>query len=241
LGSAAFTLQDTQISKAWSIIQSNAVVWLGIMDELPPLEPQEREIPRWVQVPSVIALGLFTLFCGIASLSLLLAPNKKSLVFCVAIGLVLLFLCFWVLEKCFRLLTGRKNRGGLMAPKTLRIVSFFFLVFPVAGLFTGYYGTMGIIAIFQAICYFFAFFGLREFARNRQAKETEGEHNMPTCHDRPADESKERSSVVSRIRFDNGMWQGPPHPRAPRSPRHRGEDGFYCPRPFGGEGGAHPA
>jgi amino acid transporter len=164
------------------------------MDELPPVEPQEKEIPRWLQVPAGLALGLFTLFCGFASLSLLLAPNKESLVFCVAIGLVLLFLCFWVLEKCFRLLTGRKNRGGLMAPKTLRVVSFFFLVFPIIGLFTGYYRTMGIIAIFQAIMCFFAFLGLRALARDRQAKETEGEHNMPTSHDRPADEFKEQSN-----------------------------------------------
>jgi hypothetical protein len=47
--------------------------------------------------------------------------------------------------------------------------------------------------------------------------------------------------VVSRIRFDNGMLQGP-LTRVPLGRRgDRGQDGFYCPRPFGGEGGAHPA
>jgi len=67
------------------------------------------------------------------------------------------------------LLTGRKNRGGLMTPGTLRVVSFFFLIFPVAGLFTGYYRKMGLVAIFQAVMYFFAFLGLRALARKREA------------------------------------------------------------------------
>jgi hypothetical protein len=49
------------------------------------------------------------------------------------------------------------------------VVSFFFLIFPVAGLFTGYYRKMGLVAIFQAVMYFFAFLGLRALRRKRQA------------------------------------------------------------------------
>jgi hypothetical protein len=48
-----------------------------------------------------------------------------------------------------------------MAPNTLRVVSFFFLAAPVAGLFTGYYRKMGLVAIFQTMMYFFSFMGLR--------------------------------------------------------------------------------
>ena len=141
--------------------------------ELPQFEHQERELPRWVQVPVGLVLGLFTLLCGLASLSLLLVPNKQSPVLAVVVGLVLLLGCLWVLEKCFRLLTGRKRKGGLMTPNTLRVVSFFMLVLPVAGLFTGYYREMGALAIFQAVMYFFGFLGLRALARKREAKESQ--------------------------------------------------------------------
>lgn len=139
------------------------------MDELPPFEERETEIPRWVQVPIGLVLGFFTLFCGVASLALLLVPHKQSPILAIIVGLILLLGCFWVLEKCFRLLTSRKKQGGLMSPMTLRVVSFFFLLLPVAGLFTGYYREMGPVAIFQAVMYFFGFLGLRALAGKREA------------------------------------------------------------------------
>jgi hypothetical protein len=95
-----------------------------------------------------LVLGLFTLLCGVASLSLLIVPNKQAPVLAVIIGLVLILGCLWVLEKCFRLITGRKSRGGLMSPNALRVVSIFLLILPIAGLFTGYYREMGALAIF---------------------------------------------------------------------------------------------
>jgi uncharacterized membrane protein len=140
-----------------------------MIDELPIPETPEKEVPRWVQVLVGLVLALLTLFCGFASVTMLVVPNEKSPILTVVVGLILLLGCFWVLEKCSRLLTGRKNRGGLMTPNTLRVVSFFFLVFPVAGLFTGYYRKMGLIAIFQAVMYFSSFLGLRALARKREA------------------------------------------------------------------------
>ena len=55
-----------------------------------------------------------------------------------------------------------------MSPRALRIVSFFLLIFPVVGLFTGYYREMGVVAIYQAVTYLFGFFGLRALARKRE-------------------------------------------------------------------------
>jgi hypothetical protein len=140
-----------------------------MIDELPIPEVPEKEVPRWVQVPAGLVLGLLTLLCGYASVVLLLDANQKKPILAAVVGFVLLLGCFWVLEKCFRLLTGRKNQGGLMTPGTLRVVSFFFLIFPVAGLFTGYYRKMGLVAIFQAVMYSFSFLGLRALARRREA------------------------------------------------------------------------
>jgi amino acid transporter len=140
-----------------------------MMEELQIPEAPEKEVPRWVQVLVGLVLALLTLLCGFASVMMLVVPNEKSPILTIVVGLVLLLGCLWVLEKWFRLLTGRKNRGGLMAPNTLRVVSFFFLAFPVVGLFTGYYRKMGMVAIFQAAMYFFSFLGLRALARRREA------------------------------------------------------------------------
>jgi uncharacterized membrane protein len=141
-----------------------------MMDELSIPETPEKEVPRWVQVLVGLVLALLALLCGFASVMMLVVPNEKSPILTIVVGLVLLLGCLWVLEKCFRLLTGRKNRGGLMAPNTLRVVSFFFLVFPVVGFFTGYYRKMGLVAIFQAVMYFLSFLGLRALARKREAR-----------------------------------------------------------------------
>jgi hypothetical protein len=140
-----------------------------MMDELPIPETPEKGVPRWVQVLAGLILALLTLLCGFASVTMLVVPNEKSPILAIVVGLVLLLSCLWVFEKCFRLLTGRKNRGGLMAPNALRVVSFFFLALPVAGLFTGYYRKMGVVAIFQTVMYFFGFLGLRVLARKREA------------------------------------------------------------------------
>jgi hypothetical protein len=155
------------------------------MNDLLPLEHREKELPRWVQILAGLILGLLTLLCGFASLSLWFAPSSKSPLLGVVAGLVLLLGCLWVLEKSFRLLTGRKNRGGLMAPGTLRVASYFLLVIPIAGLFTGYYRTMGLLAVFQALSYFSGSFALRALARNREAKESQVEHDSASDHEPP--------------------------------------------------------
>jgi hypothetical protein len=147
-----------------------------MMDELPIPETPDKEVPRRVQVLMGLVLALLTLLCGFASVIMLVVPNEKSPILAIVIGLVLLLGCLWVFEKCFRMLTGRKNRGGLMAPNTLRVVSFFFLALPVAGLFTGYYRKMG-LAIFIAVMYFFSFLGLRALAQKREASD---ESNVQT-------------------------------------------------------------
>jgi hypothetical protein len=138
----------------------------------PVLAIGEAELPRWVRVPVGILLAFFALFCAFATVDILLLPGKKSSpspILAVAVGLILLIACLWVLMKCFRLVTGRKKRGGLLGPTTLRVVAVFLLIIPVAGLFTGYYREMGPIAIFQAVMYVSGFFGLRALARKREA------------------------------------------------------------------------
>jgi len=132
----------------------------------------EAELPRWIQVPVGVVLGLFSLFCLFATVDMLLLPGKKispSPILAVAVAPILLLACLWLLKKCFRLVTGSKKRGGLLSPTTLRVVAVFLLILPVTGFFTGYYREMGAVAIFQAVMYFFGFFGLRSLARKREA------------------------------------------------------------------------
>ena len=144
------------------------------MDELTPDDWREHELPRWVQVPVGFVLALFTLFCAFASLYLLLLPGK-AWVLGFTVGLVLLFGCLWVLEKCFRLITGRKNQGGLIAPNTLRRFSYALLLLPIVGLFTGYYRKMGLVAVVQAMFYVSAFFSLRALSRKRDTAQIKDE------------------------------------------------------------------
>jgi hypothetical protein len=170
----ALNSSDPAFAEAQSLLQGGdsvigSVIRRSKTSDLPSLEPQEEELPRWVRVPAGLVLGLFALLCGFASLSLLLVPNKQTPVLAVIVGLVLILGCLWMLEKCFRLITGLKNRGGLMSPNTLRVLSFLLLILPIVGLFTGYYREMGAIAIFQAVMYFFGFLGLRALARKREA------------------------------------------------------------------------
>jgi hypothetical protein len=143
------------------------------MDEHLAFEHQEKELPRWVQVPTGLLLGLVTLLCGFASVGFLLVPNKNAPFLTVIVGLILVLGCFWVLAKCFRLVTGRKTRGGLMSPNTLRVVAFFLLIIPIGGLFTGDYRRMGVVAIFQTVMYFFGFLGLLALARKREVNESQ--------------------------------------------------------------------
>jgi hypothetical protein len=141
-------------------------------DNKPVLAIGEAELPRWIQVPVGILLALFALFCAFAAIDMVLLAGIKSSpspILAVAVVLILLLACYWVLVKCFRLVTGRQTRGGLLGPTVLRVVAVFLLIIPVAGFFTGYYREMGPLAIFQAVMYVFGFFGLRQLARKREA------------------------------------------------------------------------
>lgn len=106
-------------------------------------------------------LGLFTLLCLAGSATLIVDHNEKAPVLAPVIGMVMVVTCFWILEKCFRLVTGRKNKGGLLSPRALRLVGWFFLLLPITGLFTGYFRTHTVIAVVQAAAYLSVFFGLR--------------------------------------------------------------------------------
>jgi hypothetical protein len=107
--------------------------------EHPHPSSQETELPRWARIPAGLVVGLVAVLCAGASLSFLpLALRGPIPILGVAVVIVLVLGCLWVLGKCFRLLTGRKYKGGLMSPRALRVVSFCMLVLPILGLFTGY-------------------------------------------------------------------------------------------------------
>ena len=138
-------------------------------DESPPPEGTGSiELPRWLQVPLGVLLGLFTLLCLLGSVTLIFSPNAKVPILAPVVGFVWVAGCAWVLEKCLRMLTGRKNRGGLMSSTSLRGLAWFFLLLPVGGLFTGYFLTHTLQAILQTSAYVSVFFGLRSLADARQ-------------------------------------------------------------------------
>jgi hypothetical protein len=140
------------------------------MTDQEPLERRDIELPRWVQIPVGLVLSLITFLIGIASLGLLVYPIEKNPMIGFGVGILLLLGCLWVLEKCYRMVTGRRNQGGLMAPNTLRVLALVFLAIPIAAIFTGYYREIGGIALIQAGIYFMIFLRLLVLARNRALK-----------------------------------------------------------------------
>ena len=129
--------------------------------------PEDADLPRWVQVPIAIFFGLFTLLCLVGSATLVFIPNQKAPFLAPVIGIVCIAACFWALEKWARLIVGKKKRGGLLPPATLRVIAWFFLLLPVGGLFTGYFRTHTLAALVQTAAYVSLFFGLRSLAAYR--------------------------------------------------------------------------
>ena len=137
---------------------------MGSADDL------EKEIPVWIRLPAGFFLGLIALFSIAGSVTLLIAPPPMNPNLSFMVGLILIIVSLWVLEKCIRMVFGFRNQGGLLSPKALRIVSVLLLLLPVAGIFTGYYGEKGIIAILQAIAYVGIFIGLNVLASRRNLR-----------------------------------------------------------------------
>jgi hypothetical protein len=151
-------------------------------NELRDVEFGEKDLPRWIQVPAGLILGLATLLCAFAIILIVFFGPRANKLSPIAILLLLVFLipCLWVLEKCFRLVTGHKRHGGLLSPTALRIVALGLLLLPIAGFFTAYYRQMGALGVFQAVTYLFGFFGLRALAHKREADEKSKEQQHGT-------------------------------------------------------------
>jgi len=137
------------------------------------LENEDVHLPRWVLVPTGILLGLFTMLCLLGSVTLIFAPNEKAPILALVVGIVWALACCWVLEKCYRLITGKKNNGGLMSPNTLRSIGWLFLLLPVGGLFTGYFVSHTFFALVQTAADVSIFFGLRRLAAFRETNRAE--------------------------------------------------------------------
>ncbi len=61
----------------FNVSSGNEEVWLPSRDKLilaHSKELPENEIPRWVRVPTALVLALLTLFCGFASIMMLVVP-----------------------------------------------------------------------------------------------------------------------------------------------------------------------
>lgn len=134
------------------------------------VEVREPELPRWVRVPFGFFLGLVILLCLGGAVALVFSSGEKAPIAAPVLGVVLLLPSLWALAKCVRLVTGRRTKGGLMGPRALRIVGWFFLLLPLGGLFTGYFRDHTMTAMFQTLCYIGAFVGLRSLASARERR-----------------------------------------------------------------------
>jgi hypothetical protein len=130
--------------------------------------PEDVSVPRWVQVPAGIALGGIVLLCLAGSLMMVFLPNEKAPVLAPVFGAFMALVSLWALSKCFLLLSGKKVRGGLIKPRGLRVLAWFFLLLPIGGLFSGYFIAHTAQALVQTAAYVSIFFGLRSLAAHRE-------------------------------------------------------------------------
>ena len=135
--------------------------------------PEKVLVARWIQIAVGLIFGLFMLLCLAGSALMIFGPNEKAPLLAPILGVIWVLGCFWALEKCVRLIFGRKNQGGLMSPRVLRSLGWFFLLLPIAGIFTGYFTSHTLIALVQTTAYISVFFGLRLLAAHRDAKDAQ--------------------------------------------------------------------
>lgn len=139
-----------------------------------PDEWHPRRVPRWIEIPAGIVLGLMALLCAVGAISMLLfTPSAKSPVVSIAAGLLILVFSSWCFVKTVRIVFGRPTHGGLFSPLGLRALGVLFLLLPLAGIFTGYYRERGAAAFFQAGTHVVIFFALQRLAKARQQRRTE--------------------------------------------------------------------
>jgi hypothetical protein len=76
---------------------------------------------------------------------------------------------YWAIDKCIRLITGKRNSGGLISPRSIRSIAILFLLMPLGELCSGYFRAHMLLAIVQTAVYICIFIELRRFAARRES------------------------------------------------------------------------
>ncbi len=132
-----------------------------------PRHPEEIPVPRWIHVLAGLGLAVVLLLCLGGSLAMVF-PTGKAPIGERALGAGMVLVTFWGFLVCYRLVTGKRVRGGLVGPFALRVCAWLFLLAPIGGLFTGYFVTNTFQALVETAAYVSVFFGLRSLATHRE-------------------------------------------------------------------------
>jgi hypothetical protein len=97
----------------------------------------EGEMPRLGQMVAGAIICVLAMFIiGISAFLFVSLPFSPQFFY---VAVPTLLICGWILNKGIRLISGKRKNGGLFAPWALRVAAVVFLLFPICGLFTGYY------------------------------------------------------------------------------------------------------
>lgn len=145
------------------------------MNRPPEYSPQseERAVPRWVYVPLGIVLGALAFLCLAGSIMIIFLPDKKNPdpILAPALGAGMILVSLWALSVCYRMVVGKKVRGGLLGPRALRVIAWVFLSLPITGLLVGLFTgdfTNLLQGLVMSVVYVGAFFRLRSLAARRE-------------------------------------------------------------------------
>lgn len=137
------------------------------MDSLPPAS--KKDIARWIQIPVGLVLSAFILLCLLGSVSLMVDHKPNAPVLAPLLGALMTLACLWLLSMAMRLLLGKRKSGGLMGPRTLRLVGWLFLLIPVTAILSGSFFEHTVRSLVMTAAYVSIFFAVRRLASQREA------------------------------------------------------------------------
>jgi len=84
------------------------------------MPPDEPELSRDLQVVFALVFGVLGLTCSLGSFMFVLSPAPNAVVLSWVVGTVMALASGWAVSACLRVLLGRRRRGRLFGPATLR-------------------------------------------------------------------------------------------------------------------------
>ena len=133
-------------------------------------------LPRWLAAVIGVLLLPVILIIIVGTGVIVFDPQVDNPALTYGIGGVMLLAALWLLKVSIRMIFNLKQTaGGLISPIVLRVVSYVFLVIPIASMALGTFWEKPIIHSIMTAAYISIFFGLNRLATQRSMSVQNGD------------------------------------------------------------------